>query len=95
MATQIKPKSNSDKKGKQVIKTGKKIEAVAPKVKWKKQPEIDPQNLEAIKFLRSLQNATPAQVQEQKETWAFLKKALDEDRLSPDRPFFPEEDVTL
>jgi hypothetical protein len=27
--------------------------------------------------------------QEQKETWEFLKKALDEDRLSPNRKLFP------
>ena len=29
--------------------------------------------------------------QEQKETWEFLKKALDEDRLSSNRPLFPHE----
>lgn len=29
--------------------------------------------------------------QEQKETWEFLKKALDEDRLSSKRPLFPNE----
>ncbi len=29
--------------------------------------------------------------QEQKETWEFLQKALDEDRLSSNRPLFPNE----
>ena len=61
--------------------------------KPKKQTTIDPQNLEAIRFLESLANATPEEIQEQKETWEFLKKALDEDRLSPDRPLFPSNGV--
>ena len=55
----------------------------------KKSGKIDPKNLEAIRFLESMDNATSEEIQEQKETWAFLKKALDEDRLSPDRPLFP------
>ena len=92
MATQTKKKS--DKTKRQTTKIHKKNGVVAPRVERQKQPEIDPQNLEAIKFLRSLSNATPEQIQEQKETWAFLKKALDEDRLSPDRPFFPAEEAT-
>ena len=91
MATQTKKKSI--KTGRHATTTLNDIATVAAKAKRQRQSEIDPQNLEAIKFLESLSNATPEQIQEQKETWAFLKKALDEDRLSPDRPFFSNEDA--
>lgn len=46
-------------------------------------------NIEALRALREWDNFTPEEIQEQKETWEFLKKALDEDRLSPNRPHFP------
>ena len=54
-------------------------------------PTISAKNLEAIRFLDSMDDVTPEEIQEQKETWAFLKKALDEDRLSPNRPLFPSD----
>ncbi len=42
-------------------------------------------NQAAIDLLESWDTDDP---EEQRETWAFLKQALDEDRLS-DRKFFP------
>ena len=50
---------------------------------------IRPRNIEALKILREWDNFTPEEIQAQKEPWEFLKKALDEDRLSPNRPHFP------
>lgn len=44
-------------------------------------------NQDAIALLNSWANATEEEIQEQIETWEFLKRALDEDRLS-DRTFF-------
>ncbi len=49
-----------------------------------------PRNIEALRALREWDNFTPDEIAEQKETWAFLKRALDEDRLSPNRPHFPD-----
>lgn len=49
-------------------------------------------NIEALRALGEWDNFTPEEIQEQKETWAFLKKALDEDRLSANRPHFPEDE---
>ena len=42
----------------------------------------------AINLLDSWCEVDEAQVQEQRETWEYLKKVLDEDRLS-DRKLFP------
>lgn len=53
---------------------------------------LSEKNRRAIALLDSWDNPTPEEIAEQKETWAFLKKALDEDRLSPNRPLFPDDD---
>ncbi len=46
---------------------------------------LPPENIAAIQLLQSWRNED---AEEQRETWDFLRKALDEDRLS-DRKFFP------
>jgi hypothetical protein len=46
--------------------------------------EIPPENVAAISLLQSWRNED---AHEQAETWEYLKRALDEDRLS-DRKFF-------
>lgn len=47
-------------------------------------------NQPLIDLLTAWLNETdPEVIREQQETWEFLKQALDEDRLSPDRKFFP------
>ncbi len=84
MPTQVKSKSKLKKSAQRTPKHESNGQ-----VKPRKKAQIDPKNLEAIEFLESFSNATPEEIQEQKETWEFLKKALDEDRLSPDRPLFP------
>ena len=48
--------------------------------------EQQAKNQAAIRLLESWRTGDE---QEQRETWEFLKRVLDEDRLS-DRPFFPE-----
>jgi hypothetical protein len=48
---------------------------------------LPPVNQAAIDLLRSWRET--GNEQEQRETWEFLEKALDEDRLS-DRPLFPQ-----
>jgi hypothetical protein len=45
-------------------------------------------NQEAIAQLNSWAEATEEEIREQKETWEFLRRALDEDRLSS-RKLFP------
>ena len=45
-------------------------------------------NQETIRLLESWRNASDEEAEEQRETWEFLKRALDEDRLS-DRKLFP------
>jgi hypothetical protein len=45
-------------------------------------------NVQAIALLTGWLNATDADTDEQQETWEYLKKHLDEDRLS-DRKLFP------
>lgn len=50
--------------------------------------EIRRRNQSAIEFLRSLRECSEEEAQEQRETWEFLQKALDEDRLSY-RKLFP------
>ena len=47
-----------------------------------------PDYREAIELLRSWREASDDELREQQETWEYLKKALDEDRLSS-RKFFP------
>lgn len=47
--------------------------------------ELPPENIAAISLLQSWRNEDK---QEQRETWEFLKQAIDEDRLS-DRKLFP------
>ena len=86
MATQTKAKKHDKTSAQRAMDLKKNL---AKKISPKKSAKIDPKNLEAIRFLESMDNATPEEIQEQKETWEFLKKALDEDRLSPDRPLFP------
>ena len=44
----------------------------------------------ALEFIDSWDNLTPEEEAENRRAWEFLRKALDEDRLSPDRPLFPE-----
>lgn len=44
----------------------------------------------AIALLESWRDCSEEEAQEQRETWEFLKKALDEDRLSY-RKLFPKE----
>ena len=85
MATQTKSKKLNKTSAQLVLKKHQKGSGSN-----KQTTSIRPKNLEAIRFLDSLDNATPEEIQEQKETWAFLKKALDEDRLSPNRPLFPD-----
>jgi hypothetical protein len=46
------------------------------------------ENQEAIALLDSWANASEAEIEEQRETWEFLRKALDEDRPSY-RKLFP------
>ena len=53
-------------------------------------PPIDPKNLDAIRLLDAWDEATEEEIQEQRETWAFLERVLDEDRLSPERKLFPK-----
>jgi hypothetical protein len=50
------------------------------------EPQSPPVNQAAIDLLRSWREDDDEE--EQRETWEFLKQALDEDRLS-DRPLFP------
>lgn len=45
-------------------------------------------NEEAIQLLRSWRESSEEDQQEQQETWEYLKRVLDEDRLS-DRKLFP------
>lgn len=47
-------------------------------------------NQRALDMLKRWDNPTEAEIAEQKETWEFLRKALDEDR-SGQRKLFPEE----
>jgi hypothetical protein len=47
-----------------------------------------PDYREAIELLRSWREASDDELLERQETWEYLKKALDEDRLSS-RKFFP------
>lgn len=57
----------------------------ALKRKREEQASLPPENIAAIALLRSWRDEDS---QEQRETWEFLKQAIDEDRLS-DRKFFP------
>lgn len=45
-------------------------------------------NAAAIRLLRAWREGDESDEQEQRETWAYLKQALDEDRLS-NRKLFP------
>ena len=51
-------------------------------------PEIDRRNTSMLDLLDKWE--TEGDAQEQTETWEFLQQALDEDRLSSARSFFPE-----
>ena len=85
MAAQTQPKKHDNTSA----QNGRK-KNLTKKITPQQPAKIDPKNLEALRILREWDNFTPAEIEEQKETWAFLKKALDEDRLSPDRPHFPD-----
>lgn len=54
---------------------------------------IRERNSRALKILRSRDNPSEADIAEQKETWDFLQKALQEDRLSFRR--VPPEEISL
>lgn len=65
--------------------------ALAPEEQWKQALEMAKvPNAERKQALGDLLQSwvTEGDGQEQKETWEFLRQALDEDRLS-DRPLFP------
>jgi hypothetical protein len=51
-------------------------------------PLTDEQREAAIALLRSWREASDEEAREQQETWEYLKKALDEDRMSY-RKLFP------
>ena len=51
-------------------------------------PEIDRRNTAMLDLLDKWEAEGDAQ--EQSETWEFLQQALDEDRLSSARSFFPQ-----
>ena len=51
-------------------------------------PEIDRRNTMMLDLLDKWE--TEGDAQEQTETWEFLQQALDEDRLSSARSFFPQ-----
>ncbi len=88
MATQTKPK-NKVKENEFPPVSMRRDRALA-RLPSRKQANR-PRNIEALRVLRAWDNFTPEEIEEQKETWAFLKKALDEDRLSPNRPYFPDD----
>jgi hypothetical protein len=44
----------------------------------------------ALEFIDSWKDITPEEEEEYRRAWEFLRTALDEDRLSPNRPHFPE-----
>ena len=90
MATPIKPKNKKTKiaSERQTTPVRMKREPSLARIPSRKQANR-PRNIEALRVLREWDNFTPEEVEEQKLTWEFLKKALDEDRLSPDRPLFP------
>lgn len=50
-------------------------------------------NARAIALLDSWAHASEEEIAEQRETWAALKTALDEDRPFPARKLFPEHEV--
>lgn len=87
MATQVKSKIEIENSAQNTRRRSNDGQSPTGEVR-----EISAKNRRAIEFLDSMDNATPEEIQEQKETWAFLKKALDEDRLSPNRPLFPSEE---
>ncbi len=60
----------------------------SPKAKGKTLGDQRAKHEAAIQVLRSLREGGKRDEKEQRETWAYLKKALDEDRLS-DRKLFP------
>jgi hypothetical protein len=51
-------------------------------------PEIARRNAAMLNLLDKWE--TQGDEREQTETWEFLQQALDEDRLSSHRPFFPQ-----
>ena len=51
---------------------------------------LKPINMErAVALLESWCNVSAEEAEEQRETFEYLKRVLDEDRLSPDRKLFP------
>lgn len=88
MATQIESKNKNKKSQRSVAAETSKVPELAA-LPSRKQANR-PRNIEALRVLREWDDFTPEEIQEQKETWAFLKKALNEDRLSPNRPLFPD-----
>lgn len=87
MATQIKSKDDTEEMKQSALVEMSKVPELAALPSRKEANR--PRNIEALRALREWDNFTPEEIQEQKETWKFLKKALDEDRLSPNRPHFP------
>ena len=89
MATQTKKKKTDRESG--ITPLRMRRNSSLSRLPTRREPNR-PRNIEALRVLREWDNFTPEEIEEQKETWAFLKEALDEDRLSPDRPHFPAKD---
>ncbi len=90
MATQVKSKNKNKKSASERITTPVRMRRDTSLARLPSRKEANrPRNIEALRVLREWDNFTPEEVEEQKATWEFLKKALDEDRLSPNRPLFP------
>ncbi|MDQ3812632.1 MAG: hypothetical protein M3347_01620 [Armatimonadota bacterium] len=58
----------------------------APRVVTKRQPRLSARNRALLRLLDSWENATPEEIEEQRETHEFLQQALAADRLSLRHP---------
>ena len=54
----------------------------APRTATKRQPRPSARNRALLRLLDSWENATPEEIEEQRETHEFLQRALNADRLS-------------